>query len=65
MPYSMELFQDQLKLYPIPKPGDIFVVTEIEKDVLDPHFGRCIFIMLRPLKNKETKTSGETGAILR
>jgi hypothetical protein len=49
MSYTMELFPDQLKRYPIPKIGEIFIVTGIQENILNLHFGICTVIVLRPI----------------
>ena len=47
MPYSMALYPNES--CPVPEVGDIFVVEEVDENVTDYHWGKCVYVKLRPV----------------
>ena len=45
--------------YLAPEIGDIFVVEEVDKNVIDYHWGKCVYVKLRHVE--ETKKCAGFG----
>lgn len=58
MPYTMDIYPDETEKYPVPKEGDLFVVVKIIPDVLDPHWGRCTGVELKPATPNPSTSPG-------
>jgi len=62
MPYTMTIYPDELERCPIPRVGDTFVVTFIDDNVTDMHWGECTHIKLRRLpRAADDATQGDAA----
>ena len=55
MPYSMALYPNES--CPVPEVGDIFVVEEVDENVTDYHWGKGVYVKLRPVTEGEEDES--------
>lgn len=46
--YEFAIFPDQEETRPVPNIGDFLVVTDIVRDVLDFHYGKCTVVVVEP-----------------